>query len=86
VRTLSIVSNEVGEELILDVESPLPLGFKVSGNAVLELGDKVGSTATTETGVIVVPTGDPVAAITGAVVVAVVDGTDDGANGDCDGG
>ncbi|KAI2505318.1 hypothetical protein MHU86_9118 [Fragilaria crotonensis] len=87
VGTLSAASNEVGTELLLlDVESPVSLGFKVSGSAAVALGDKLGSTTTT-TGadVGVVSTGDPVAGITGDMVVAVMDGTDDGSNGDCDG-
>ena len=89
VGTLSTVSDEVGEELlVLDVESPLSFGFKVSGFAVVALGNKLGSTTTTGAnvvGVFAVSTGDPVAGITGDVVVAVMDGTGDGTNGDCDG-
>lgn len=89
VGTLSAASNEVGTELLLlDEESPVSLGFKVSGSAAVALGDKLGSTTTTtgaDVGVVVVSTGDPVGAITGDMVVAVMDGTDDGSNGNGDG-
>lgn len=85
VGTLSIVSNEVGNELLLDVESSLPLGFNVAGSDAFALGDKLGSTTGTGVGVL---TGDPVGAMTGDVVdvvVALIDGKDDGSNGDSDG-